>query len=53
MKLKHAPGAGKAQAWQYAGAGIRKVGGVRVRHHAVRLSFPASSVTLIRVPLRS
>ena len=43
----------RRRAWQYAGAGIRKVGGVRVRHHALRLTVPASSVTLIRVPLHS
>ena len=53
VKLKHARGARKATAWQYAGAGIRKVGAVRVRHHALRLTVPASSVTLIRVPLHS
>jgi len=51
VRLKHARGARKAKAWQYAGSGLRKVGGVRVRHHAVRLTFPAQSVTLIRVPL--
>ena len=53
VKLKHARGARKATAWQYAGGGIRKVGAVRVRHHALRLTVPASSVTLIRVPLHS
>jgi hypothetical protein len=53
VKLKHARGAGNAKAWQYAGGGIRKVGGVRVRDHALRLTVPASSVTLIRVPLHS
>ena len=53
VKLKHARGARKATAWQYAGGGIRKVGAVRARHHALRLTVPASSVTLIRVPLHS
>ena len=53
VKLKHARGAGSARAWQYAGSGIRGLGALRVRHHAVRLNVPASSVTLIRVPLRS
>ena len=53
VKLKHARGARKGKAYQYAGAGIRKLGGVRVRHHAVRLTFPATSITLIRIPLRS
>ena len=54
VKLKHARGAGNARAWQYAGGGIRKASArVRVRHHAVRLTVPASSVTLIRVPLHS
>ena len=53
VRLKHANGAGNARAWQYAGAGIRRLGGVRVQHHAVRLTLPASSVTLVRVPLHS
>ena len=53
LQLKHARGAGNAKAWQYAGAGIRKVVGVRVRNHAPRLTVPASSVSLIRVPLHS
>jgi hypothetical protein len=53
VKLKHARGVGKARAWQYAGGGIRGLGAVRVRHHAVRLTVPGSSVTLIRVPLPS
>ena len=53
VKLKHARGAGSARAWQYAGSGIRGLGALRVRHHAVRFIVPASSVTLIRVPLRS
>ena len=53
VRLKHARGTRKAKAYQYAGAGIRKLGAVRVRHHAVRLTFPAISITLIRVPLRS
>jgi hypothetical protein len=53
VRLKHAGGARKSKAWQYAGSGIRKLGGVRVRHHAVRLTVPATSITLIRVPLHS
>jgi hypothetical protein len=51
--LKHAHGAGKAKGYQYAGAGIRRLGALKVRHHAVRLTLPALSVTLIRVPLRA
>ncbi len=52
VKLKHAGHPKRAKAFQYAGSGIRKLGTVRVRHHAVRLTLPAMSVTLIRVPLR-
>ena len=32
---------------------VRKLGKVRVRHHAVRLTLPPMSVTLLRIPLRS
>jgi hypothetical protein len=53
VRLKHASGARKATAFLYAGAGIHKLGRVRVRHHAVRLTLPAMSVTLLRVPIRS
>ncbi len=52
-RLRHAKEAGKAKAYQYAGSGPRTLGTVRVRHHAVRLTVPATSVTLIRIPLRS
>ncbi len=52
VRLKHAGNAKRAEAFQYAGSRIRKLGAVRVRHHAVRLTLPAMSVTLIRVPLR-
>jgi len=51
VRLKHARGARKAKAWQYAGGRIGHLGGFRVRHHAVRLSFPAWSITMIRVAL--
>jgi hypothetical protein len=53
VALEHARTGRKATAFQYAGRGIRRLGAVRVRHHRVRLTLPASSVTLIRVPLRS
>jgi len=53
VRLKHAGGAHQAKAWQYTGSGIRKLGGVRVRRHAVRLTLPGTSITLIRVPLHS
>jgi hypothetical protein len=53
VRLKHAAGARKAKGYQYAGAGLQKLGRVRVRHHAVRLTLPAYSVTLVRVPLRA
>jgi hypothetical protein len=52
VRLRHAGAALKAKAFQYAGAGIRRLGRIPVRHHAVRLILPASSVTLIRVPLQ-
>jgi hypothetical protein len=50
--LRHAAGARNAKGYQYAGAGLRRLGGLKVRHHAVRLTLPALSVTLIRVALR-
>jgi hypothetical protein len=52
VKLKHAAGARRAKGYQYAGAGLRRLGGLKVRHHTVRLTLPALSVTLIRVPIR-
>jgi hypothetical protein len=51
VKLRHAPGASKAKFYQYAGAGLRRLSRLHVRHHGVRLTFPALSVTLIRVPV--
>ena len=51
VRLKHAPGARKAKGYQYAGAGLRRLGGLRIRRHAVHLTLPALSVTLIRVPV--
>lgn len=52
VQLKHAGRVGMAKAFQYAGDGIRRLGTIRVHHHGLRLTFPASSVTLIRVAVR-
>jgi hypothetical protein len=51
VKLKHAAGARRAEGYQYAGSGLRRLGGLKVRHHSVRLTLPALSVTLIRLPI--
>jgi hypothetical protein len=53
VRLKHARTGHRANAFQYAGGDIRRLGGVRVRHHRVRLTLPATSITLVRVPLHS
>ena len=53
LALRHARTGRKATAFRYAGGRIHPLGAVRVRQHRVRLTLPAASVTLVRVPVRS
>jgi hypothetical protein len=52
VALQHARPRGKPKAYQYAGKQVRKVRSAKLRGRALRLSLPASSITLVQLPLR-
>jgi hypothetical protein len=51
LALHGARGAGRVTAYRWAGRGIARLPGPRVRRGAVRLALPASSVTVLRIAL--